>query len=135
MNGKNFSGRVITENLMRKSRLVLRYDDPYLIYLFVNILTRPHSFENLDDDLTIIWLVFNFFYRILTQLKKFFRWSYFFPKTFSFLHQFQQFTDEYLCGLSCSRTSRFHPGKKILISTTVKFPLRKIIPDRQNISN
>ena len=61
MNGKNFSGQVITENLMGKFRLVLRYDDPYLIYLFVNILTQAHFFENLDDDLTNIWLVFNFF--------------------------------------------------------------------------
>ena len=60
MNAKNFSGRVITENLMRKFRLVLSSDDPYLIYLFVNVLIRPHSFENLDDDLTNIWLAFNF---------------------------------------------------------------------------
>ena len=60
MNGKKFSGGVITENLMRKFRLVLSYDDPYLIYLFVNILMRPHFFENLDDDLNNIWLVFNF---------------------------------------------------------------------------
>ena len=60
MNAKNFSGRVITENLMRKFRLVLSYDDPYLIYLFVNALIRPHFFENLDDDLTNIWLAFNF---------------------------------------------------------------------------
>ena len=60
MNGKNFSGRVITENLMRTFRLTLRYDDLCLIYLFVNILIRPHVFENFDDDLNNIWLVFNF---------------------------------------------------------------------------
>ena len=59
MNGKNFSGGVITENLMRKFQLVLRYD-LYLIYLFVNILMRPQFFKNLDSDLTNIWLVFNF---------------------------------------------------------------------------
>ena len=59
MNGKNFSGGVITENLMRKFQLVLRYD-LYLIYLFVNILIRPQFFKNLDGDLTNIWLVFNF---------------------------------------------------------------------------
>ena len=60
MNGKKFSGRVITENLIRKFRLVLIYDDPYLIYLFVDILIRLHFFGNLDDDLTNMWLVFNF---------------------------------------------------------------------------
>ena len=54
MNGKNFSVRVITENLMTKFRLVLKNDDLNLIYLFVNILIRPHVFENLDDDLTNI---------------------------------------------------------------------------------
>ena len=59
MNGKNFSGGVITENLMRKFQLVLRYD-LNLIYLFVNILMRPQFFKNLDSDLTNIWLVFNF---------------------------------------------------------------------------
>ena len=41
---------------MRKFGLVLGYDDPYLIYLFVNTLMRPHFFENLDDYLTNIWL-------------------------------------------------------------------------------
>ena len=60
MNGKNFSGRVITENLMRTFRLTLRYDDLCLIYLFVNILIQPHVFENFDDDLNNIWLVFSF---------------------------------------------------------------------------
>ena len=32
MNGKNFSGRVIAEDLIRKFRLVLSYDDPFVIY-------------------------------------------------------------------------------------------------------
>ena len=59
MNEKNFPGRVTAENLMRKFRLVFSYDDPYLIYLFVTILIRPHFLENLDDDLTNVWLVFN----------------------------------------------------------------------------
>ena len=99
MNGKKFSGGVITENLMRKFRLVLSYDDPYLIYLFVNILMRPHFFGNLDDDVNNIRLVFNF----LTQ--------FLIPKAFSFFHQFHQFPDEYLCGSSCFRTSDFHYGK------------------------
>ena len=57
MNGKNFSGGVITENLMRKFQLVLRYD-LYLIYLFVDILIRPQFFKNLDGDLTMVG--FNF---------------------------------------------------------------------------
>ena len=60
MNGKNFSGQVITENVMGKFRLVLRHDDPYLIYLFVNILIRPIFLEKIDEALTNIWLVFNF---------------------------------------------------------------------------
>ena len=60
MNEKNFSGRVITENLMGTFRLVLGYDDLCLIYLFVNILIRPCVFENFDEDLNNMWLVFNF---------------------------------------------------------------------------
>ena len=32
MNGQNFSIRVIAENLIRKFRLVLSYDDPFVIY-------------------------------------------------------------------------------------------------------
>ena len=60
MNAKNFPWRLSTENLMTKFLLVLSYDDPYLIYLFVDILIRRNYFENLDDDLTNIWLVFNF---------------------------------------------------------------------------
>ena len=60
MNGKNFSGRIIAKNLMKKFRLVLSYDDPYLVDLFVNILIRSHFFVSLGNYLTNIWLVFNF---------------------------------------------------------------------------
>ena len=86
--------------MLRKFLLVSSYDDPYLIYLFVNKLIRRHYFENLDDGLTNIW----------TQLKKFLQWSYFIPKALSFLHQFHHFPDEYLCGSSCFKTSGSQSG-------------------------
>ena len=78
---------------------------------------------------------FSFSQQILTQLKKFLRWRYFVPKALLFFHQFHQFPEKYLCGPSCFKNSGSQSGKKILISTTVKFPIRNLNNDLQNISN
>ena len=127
MNAKNFLGQVISENLMRKFRLVLSCDDPYLIYLFVNILMRPHFFENLDDDLTNIWLAFHFF-----------NWQNYFGEVTLFLKRFH-FCINFINFLTNACVDQvvleLQAWKKFLISTTDTFPFRKLIPDRQNISN
>ena len=44
MDEKNFSGRVTTENFMRKLLLVLNYDESRFIHLFVNILNTTTLF-------------------------------------------------------------------------------------------
>ena len=67
--------------------------------------------------------------------EKFFRWRYFIPKGFLFLHQFHQFPEKYLCRPSCFKDSGSQSGKKFLISTTVKFPISNLNHDLQNISN
>ena len=132
MNAKNFLGQVITENLMRKFRLVLSYDDPYLIYLFVNILMGPHFFKNRDDDLTNIWLAFHF----LTEFSR--NWKKSFSETTLFLRSFH-FCINFINLLTNNCVDQvvleLQAWKKFLISTTDTFPFRKSIPDRQNISN
>ena len=80
-------------------------------------------------------VTFSFSQQILTQLKKFLRCRYFVPKALLFFHQFHKFPEKYLCGPSCFKNSGSQSGKKILISTTVKFPIRNLNNDLQNISN
>ena len=91
MDGKNFSGRVIAENLMRKFQSVLSYDDPYLIYLFVNNLIRRHYSENLGDGLTNIWLFYNFLTEFWLNWKNSFGEVTLFLKRFDFCINFINF--------------------------------------------
>ena len=76
---------------MRKFRLVLSYDDPYLIYLFVNSLMRPHFFENLDNGLTNIWLAFHFLTKFRLNWKNSFGEATLFLKSFHFCINFINF--------------------------------------------
>ena len=67
-----------------------------------------------------------FSYRILTQLKKLLQWRFFIAKALSFLHQFHQFPEKYLCEPSCFKNSGSQSGRKFLINTTVKFQVRNL---------
>ena len=109
----------------------------FIIYLFLQRL--------LPLSLTGWWVVklkspwrfnyymigFSFSYQILTQLKKFLLWRCFIPKA-PVLHQFHQFPDKYLCGPSCFKNMGSQSGKKFLVSTTVKFPIRNLNHGLQN---
>ena len=134
MNGKNFSGRIIAKNLMKKFRLVLSYDDPYLVDLFVNILIRSHFFVSLGNYLTNIWLVFNFLTEFWLNWKNYFGEATFFLKRFHFRINFINFLTNIYVYQVVLELQVFIP-EKFLICTTVKFPFRKLITDRQNISN
>ena len=76
---------------MQKFRLVLSYDDPYVIYLFVNILIRRRYFESRDDGLTNIYLVFYFLTELWLKWKKSFREATFFRRRFHFCISFINF--------------------------------------------
>ena len=88
---EKLSGRVIAENLMKKFRLVLSYDDPYLVDLFVNILIRSHFFVSLGNYLTNIWLVFNFLTEFWLNWKNYFGEASLFLKRFHFCINFINF--------------------------------------------
>ena len=67
-----------------------------------------------------------FSYQILTQLKKLLQWRFFIAKALSFLHQFHQFPEKYLCEPSCFKNLGSQSGRKFLINTTVKFQVRNL---------
>ena len=87
---------------------------------------------NLDDGLTNIWLFVFWpnFYSIekVPSVK-------ILSKALSFLNQFHQFPEKYLCGSSCFKNSSSQLGKKFLIRATIKFSIRNLNNDLQNISN
>ena len=78
---------------------------------------------------------FSFSKQVLTQLKKFLQWRYLIPKALLFFDQFHQFSEKYQYAPSCFKNSGFQSGKKFLISTTIKFPIRDLNYDLQNVSN
>ena len=71
----------------------------------------------------------------MTQLKKFLRWRYFVTKALFFFHEFHKFPEKYLCQPNCFKKSASQSEKRILISTTVKLPIRNLNHHLQNISN
>ena len=78
---------------------------------------------------------FSFSYRILTKFNKFLWSRYFIPKELSFLRQFHQSPEKYLCRPNPGQNPGSQSGKKFLISAMVKFPIGNLNHDLQIISN